>query len=197
MAMMVLQWRYWSLIKAIVLPSFMSAATPCSPSASTSASNKKPGSFSIDASAVMATPSLVSMLPIRGATSRGTAPRSSSAACTDITAAPPDPLAINIAIFRAVMVPSPGRASNDSAGERVTSGASGLARALGSGSGRFLMPRPSATCRANGSDTLRSNATTRSLMAGTVSLLNSNLKPAAICACSTGVWLSKNSVAWV
>lgn len=64
-------------------------------------------------------------------------------------------------------------------------------------SGIFFMPKPSATRLAKGSETWRNEDTMRSRIAGTVTLDNSNRKAAAMWACSTGVWLSKNSFAWV
>ncbi len=69
-----------------------------------------------------------------------------------------------------------------------------MARGIGSGSGMF---RPSAIFAASASDTLRSDESMRVRIAGTVSLLNSKRKAAAMWACSAGDWLSKNSVAWL
>ncbi|MCY1547010.1 hypothetical protein D9M68_830420 [compost metagenome] len=145
----------------------------------------------------MATPSLVVTGPMRGATKRGTAPWAKSAACTLMALWPSIPSATRIATFLALIEPSPGRASSDSAGDLVTSGLAGLSSARGMGGGICAMPRPSATCAASASDALRSEDTMRSRMAGTVTLDSSKRKAAAMCACSTALWLSKKSVAWV
>ena len=88
------------------------------------------------------------------------------------------------------MPPSPGRAVSDSEGEISTSGSTGCGSASGIGSGSTSMPSPSATCRASSCDALRSDATMRSRMAGTVTLLSSKRNAAAMWACSMGVWLS-------
>ena len=81
------------------------------------------------------------------------------------------------------------KAVSDSAAERVISGLFGASSARGSAAGTG-MPRPSATSAASCGDTLTSDASMRSRIAGTVSLLNSKRKPPTMCACSTSVWLS-------
>ena len=85
---------------------------------------------------------------------------------------------------------------SESAGDTDTSGFGGFASARGSGSGRS-MPNPSATCAARSSSTLRSDATIRSRIAGTCTLVSSKRKPRTMCAFSIGVWLFQNSVACV
>jgi hypothetical protein len=94
------------------------------------------------------------------------------------------------------MPPSPGRASSDSEADRFTSGRGVLASARGIGAGNGI-PRPCATPFARSAETFRSIDTTRSRTAGTVHLLSSKRKAATMCACSTALWLSKNSVAWL
>ena len=95
-----------------------------------------------------------------------------------------------MAILRALIEPSPGRAISDSGGDTVTSGLAGLASASGMASGSMAMPKPSATFFANASDALRSIETVRSRIAGTVTLLSSKRNAAAMWVCSTVVWLS-------
>ena len=135
-------------------------------------------------------PSTVATEPMRGAIRRATAPSASSAACNCAIDSPITPGAIKMAIFLALMLPSPGRAISDSSGETVTSGVAGWASASGMASGKLSMPRPAATFFARSSDALRSIDTVRRRMAGTVTLLSSKRKAAAICAFSTSVWLS-------
>ena len=77
-------------------------------------------------------------------------------------------------------------ASSDNALELLTSGLGIRLIARGMGSGRS-MPRPSATADAKLSETLRSEETMRSRIAGTVTLLSSNRNPPMIWACSCGV----------
>ena len=100
------------------------------------------------------------------------------------------PGATSKATLRPLIEPSPGRAISDSAGDFVTSGGAGCSRARGIGGGNCTMPRPSATFLANSSDALRKDATMRSRIAGTVTLLSSKRKASAMWHCSTGVWLS-------
>ncbi len=78
-----------------------------------------------------------------------------------------------------------------------TSAAGALVSALGIGSGISVMPSLAATWFASSSETLRKEDTIRSRMAGTVTLLSSKRKAAAMWACSTGLWLSKKSLACV
>ena len=74
------------------------------------------------------------------------------------------------------------------------SAARARASGIGSGNGMF---RPCATFAARSSEALRSDASMRVRMAGTVTLLSSKRNAAAMCACSAGDWLSKNRRAWL
>ena len=89
---------------------------------------------------------------------------------------------------------SPGNAKSDSAPDFLNSGAGGLGMARGMAAGTS-MPSPAATPAASLAETFTSEDSMRSRMAGTLSLLSSKRKAAMMWACSTGVWLSKNSVA--
>ena len=95
------------------------------------------------------------------------------------------------------MLPSPGRANNDSAGEVVTSGVTVPASAFGIGSGSSRIPMPCATASASSGATLRRPDTIRSRIAAVCTRDNSKRKARMMCAFSTSVWLFQNSVAWV
>ncbi|KAG0756930.1 hypothetical protein G6F22_020130 [Rhizopus arrhizus] len=133
---------------------------------------------------------------MRWPTSRTTTPALISASATADTAAPSTPSATRMATLRVATPPSPGLAVSDSVGDTSTSGLGGSAMARGKGSGK-AMPNWSATAMASSSDTLRSDATMRCRIAGTVSLLSSKAKALMMCCCSQSVWLLKNSVAWL
>ena len=78
----------------------------------------------------------------------------------------------------------------------LTPALGGFASARGIVAGT-AMPRPSATLAANFGETVTSIDTARSRIAGTVTLLSSRRNAAMMCACSTGVWLSKKGMAWL
>ena len=131
-----------------------------------------------------ATPSLVSTAPSRGAMTLGTAP----AAAAPPARRPPR---------RRPRHRRPGsrpcacgcrrRRAGPSATVPATSSPRawrGCASALGMAAGT-AMPSPSATVAASSADTLTSDDSMRSRIAGTVSLLSSKRKPPAMCAFST------------
>ena len=189
MASSVLPWRNCRATKSTACAWRSSSLTPASPSGKNTASNSTGGEFSKLAVASTASPSAVSMKPSLGATITPTAPAACRAACAARNEAPSIPAAASNATLRVRMPPSPGKAISESAAETVTSGVLGVFSARGSAAGTG-MPSPSATCAASCGDTLTSEASMRSRMAGTVSLLSSKRKPPAMCACSTAVWLA-------
>jgi hypothetical protein len=166
------------------------------PSGSTSASKRKPGEFSIVASASNFSPPSTDI----GAQSRrdqtwhrASCNQRETSFCKE---APSTPWATSTATLRVRMPPSPGRAISDRAGDASTSGVAGVSSALGNGAGSS-MPRSCATRWARSGAAFNRLATTRSRIAGTVTLESSKRKALPICAFSTSVWLSKNSRACV
>ena len=76
----------------------------------------------------------------------------------------------------------------------LTSGVTRVVDASGIASGTGI-PRPAATISASFIDALRSDASIRSRIAGTLTFESSKRNAAAMCSFSTSVWLSKKSVA--
>ena len=94
-----------------------------------------------------------------------------------------------MATRRVRMLPSPGRANSDSAGEVSTSGSGARFSALGRGAGVSAIPRSPASWSASSASTLASMATTRSRTAGICTLVSSKRNARRMCAFSIGVWL--------
>ena len=127
----------------------------------------------------------------RGPTKRGTAPSARQRrvqACSD--ARRRRHRRTRIATRRVRMLPSPGRANSDSAGDIFTSGRllRRHARLPAPSAPRCRGPRPPAA--ASSASTFTSCDTMRSRIAGTCTLVSSKRNARAMCACSTGVWLS-------
>jgi hypothetical protein len=152
------------------------AATASSPSGSTSASNRKPGSFSSEASASSVSPSAVGMRPMRVPTSR--------ADRALLRPAPPAPRTATrrarrgdqqrdlAALDRAVA----GAGSSDSAGDFVTSGFGRSARRRVQRGRQLPWPqgRPATFMAPVPPTALRHGGRMRSGIAGTVTLLSSS-----------------------
>ena len=102
-----------------------------------------------------------------------------------------------MATRRARMLPSPGLANSDKAGDAVTSGVISRVITLGIGVGIFRMPSPVATARARPASTFIRPETIRSRTAGVWTRDNSNRNALMMCCFSTSVWLFQNNVACV
>ena len=92
-----------------------------------------------------------------------------------------------MAIRRALMLPSPGRAMSDSAGEASTSGVTSVSSTLGIGAGMVRIPRPVATASANSRSTFIRPDTIRSRTAGVCTRDSSKRNALMMCARSGGV----------
>ena len=95
------------------------------------------------------------------------------------------------------MLPSPGRANNDSAGDTETSGVTSRVRTFGIGAGISRMPSPAATPSASSGATFIRPDTIRSRTAGVCTRESSKRKALMMCCFSTSVWLFQNNVACV
>ena len=95
------------------------------------------------------------------------------------------------------MLPSPGRANSDSAGDAVTSGVTLVSATFGIGAGSSRMPRPAATASASSGATFIRPETMRSRIAGVCTRDSSKRNALTMCCFSTSVWLFQNSVACV
>ena len=95
------------------------------------------------------------------------------------------------------MLPSPGLAKSDSAGETDTSGVTFRVMTVGIGAGISRMPSPAATPSASSAATFIRPETIRSRIAGVCTRDNSKRKALMMCCFSTSVWLFQNSVACV
>ena len=102
-----------------------------------------------------------------------------------------------MATRRALMLPSPGRANSDNAGDVVTSALTSRGSTFGIGAGISDRPRPAATASASSGATFMSPETIRSRMAGVCTLDSSKRKALMIWVFSTPVWLFQKSVACV
>ena len=95
------------------------------------------------------------------------------------------------------MLPSPGRANNDNAGDADTSGVTSRVSTLGIGAGISRMPSPVATAVASSASTFIRPDTIRSRTAGVWTRDSSKRNALMMCCFSTSVWLFQNSVACV
>ena len=129
----------------------------------------------------------------RGATAPSLVSRSASAA----SATPSHPSATRIATRRVRILPSPGRANNDSAGDTETSGVTSRVRTFGIAVGISRIPSPAATRLASSAATFISPDTIRCRIAGVCTRDSSKRNALMMCCFSTSVWLFQNNVAWV
>ena len=96
---------------------------------------------------------------------------------------------------RVRMLPSPGRANSDSAGDAVTSGVTSASQHLRHRRRQLAGCRgPSATASASSASTFSRPETMRSRIAGVCTRDSSKRNALMMCAFSTGVWLFQNSV---
>ena len=120
-----LQCRYWSRMNARACPSAASVVAAFVPPRTATASKSTDGIVSSVLSGSTVPPSSVSMAASLGATSRTIVSASVRAFCVTATEWPSAPGATSIGIRRPRILPSPGRAVRDRAGDRVTSGVGG------------------------------------------------------------------------
>ena len=95
------------------------------------------------------------------------------------------------------MLPSPGLANSDSAGDTETSGVTSRVRTFGIGAGISRIPSPAATLSASSVETFIRPDTIRSRIAGVCTRDSSKRKALMMCCFSTFVWLFQNNVACV
>ena len=107
------------------------------------------------------------------------------------------PSATRIATRRVRILPSPGLANSDNAGDLETSGFTSVVSTLGIGAGSLRMPRPDATAVANPESTFIRPDTIRSRTAGVWTRDNSKRNALMMCCFSTSVWLFQNKMACV
>ena len=113
--------------------------------------------------------------------------RLAAEATTVINAADYGRTVYDMAIRRALMLPSPGRAMSDSAGEASTSGVTSVSSTLGIDAGMVRIPSPVATASANSRSTFIRPDTIRSRMAGVCTRVSSKRNALIMCARSGGV----------
>ena len=143
------------------------------------------------------TPMNGALVPSVVDTKRGTAPSLVSRSASETRASPSHPSATRIATRRVRMLPSPGRANNDSAWETETSGVTSRVMTFDIAAGIFRIPSPAATPSASSAATFIRPDTIRSRTAGVCTRDSSKRKALMMCCFSTSVWLFQKSVGWV